>query len=129
MHYGVTVPTGSKPPPGPLTRAVAAILYARLGELRSSDRSFSQSALSKLNTGRPGYLSQPTLSNFFHGKKSIDLDQLSSLCSYLRVDVVEVIERAERELTVIPFPEATPLGEVAFEERYPFAEDTDDAYE
>jgi transcriptional regulator with XRE-family HTH domain len=89
------MPSGSKLPPGPLTRALGAQLHAI-----SQEKGISQASIGRTHVGTPMYISQSNISRFFAGAKGIDVDQLAGLCETLGVDVIEQIEAAERSTLV-----------------------------
>jgi transcriptional regulator with XRE-family HTH domain len=80
------VPTGSKRPPGPLSRAVAAIVAD----------AFTESGLSQRALGEATGISQSQMSKYLRGERSMLLDDLDEVCFALGLSIVDVVERAAR---------------------------------
>jgi transcriptional regulator with XRE-family HTH domain len=78
------VSTGSKRPPGPLSRAVAAIL----AEV-ATDSGLSQKAL-----GEAASISQSQMSKYLRGERSMLLDDLDKVCFVLGLSITDVVTRA-----------------------------------
>lgn len=94
------MPSGSAPPPGPLTREVGAILRARVARLNLT--------LSDL-TEASG-VSAPQLSRMFRGLARIDLEQFAAICARLGLKTEDVWAEAKGEA-----PGTVPLGVPAAE--------------
>ena len=79
------MPTGSRPLPSPLSQAIARILSEAISEAAASQRQIADSA----------GISPAQLSRVLNGLKVFTIDQLDAVCDALRLDLVDVIERAE----------------------------------
>jgi DNA-binding Xre family transcriptional regulator len=79
------VPTGSKPPPGPLTIEVASILRGV-----AARKSITNADLSK-TVG----VSTSQLSKVMRGEKQIDMDLLDALCMALGTEITDLLREAE----------------------------------
>ncbi|WP_179210859.1 helix-turn-helix domain-containing protein [Cellulomonas iranensis] len=80
------MPSGANPMPTPLTRAIAARLRARIGELNIT---------AKVVAERSG-IPTATLSRLLNEKKPIYVEQLDALCSALNLDIAAVLDAADR---------------------------------
>ena len=85
LRYVRGVPSGTKPPPGPLTKALAAILRAAL-----ADRGKPQHWLSE----RSG-ISQRQASRYLAGRASPTVDQVDAMCVALDLDFKATITAAD----------------------------------
>ena len=80
------MPSGTKPPPGALSRAVATIINAAL-----KDRDKPQGWL-----GARAGMSQRQVSRYLSGTRALTIDQLDDMCIALGLDFVTVIQAADR---------------------------------
>ena len=85
LRYVRGVPSGTKPPPGELTKALAAILSSSL-----ADRGKPQQWLAE----RSG-ISQRQVSRYLAGRVSPTVDQVDAMCFALGIDFIETITAAD----------------------------------
>lgn len=72
---------GRNTPPGPLTGAIAAVLYD----------AFLESLLTQAQLGAHVGIPQSMVSEYLRGKRVLDIELLDRLCRILGVEIVNVI--------------------------------------
>lgn len=76
---------GKNSAPGPLTKAIAEVVWARVSELRTNKSRLSEA------TGIP----RTTLGGIVDGTTVYDIEQLDKVCMALGVQIEDVLEKAE----------------------------------
>lgn len=92
------MPTGSKPETSALTREAAAVLRGWMAR-----RGLTQAMMSEATD-----ISQSQLSKLLRGERTMDLDQMFSICAALGLNPVSVLAEAEASMPV-QAPHATTV--------------------
>lgn len=90
------MPSGTKPEPSSFTKAIAR-------------RVNSEKQLSNAELARQTGISRPHLIKMLQGGKHWDVDQLDAICKALGLDIVEIIDAAEKEAHPATSSNVTPL--------------------
>lgn len=77
---------GTKPPPGPLSEAIAAQLRAAKGEHRLSDQKIADVVS----------MSRGQVNEVLNATKHVDVEQLDRLCAAVGLDLVTVVRKADQ---------------------------------
>lgn len=80
------MPSGTRRPPGRVERNLLVMLRQRVGKYGEQS-----------NLARAAGISQPQLSRYLAGKKSMPMTDLEAICEALHLSLVEVLREAERE--------------------------------
>lgn len=86
------MPTGAKPEPSEFTKYIANYISAVIEER----------GIKKLHLAADVGISRPQLVNMLQGKKHWDLDNLKVVCDALGIDIVKLVQDAERSMNVPP---------------------------
>jgi len=81
------MPTGTKPAPGPLTRAIGAILRGQMTRLDISHSRLAESIS----------VSRSQLYKVLRGRAHVDIEQLHAMCTVLQLDAPTVLRDAEND--------------------------------
>ncbi|PPG67575.1 hypothetical protein C5C31_09240 [Rathayibacter rathayi] len=81
------MPTGTKPPPGPVTRVLGAIL----------SRSLRRNELTQLELADRLSISKGQMNKMLRGRAHIDIDQFIGMCAEQGLDPAEVLREAIQE--------------------------------
>jgi len=79
------MPSGTRRPPGPLSRAIANILSDALGD----------AGIGQTELGEVVGISQSQLSKLLRAERALTIDELDRLCTALALDLIDVITRAD----------------------------------